>query len=431
MGRNVDPEQATPRMAREDFPLPSVEKDAVVVEYVAGRERLFAYVSTAGATHLVDLGERAPIESAARDFVSSIADGSASARNLGETSFSLYERIILPLLAGLPPDAKYWTLVPTADLATIPFEALVTSALPTEQRDVGFEDLHYLIDSKEIAYAPSSAVLAELEGRPARSGPRRFLVLGDPVYRTELESNASLASTGTPSRSWIDLDRLPATHDETREIAQLMILSDPKATDEERKRLLELAYRRSGTLTSRLFDLRLGSDAVASALPSDASSYTNLHFAVHGHVDARDSRHSGLVLSWEPATGGLLTLEELLTVRLDADLVVLSACDTASGPIVRGEGVQSLANAFVEAGARSVIASLWKVADQDAAEIMKAFYRSHLDRGEAPSVALRRAKLEYRKSHQLRGERPTRGPGAIAAHPCSWAAFVFVGAQAR
>jgi CHAT domain-containing protein len=137
------------------------------------------------------------------------------------------------------------------------------------------------------------------------------------------------------------------------------------------------------------------------------------------------------VLSWEPATGGLLTLEELLTVRLDADLVVLSACDTASGPIVRGEGVQSLANAFVEAGARSVIASLWKVADQDAAEIMKAFYRSHLDRGEAPSVALRRAKLEYRKSHQLRGERPTRGPGAIAAHPCSWAAFVFVGAQAR
>jgi hypothetical protein len=258
-------------------------------------------------------------------------------------------------------------------------------------------------------------------------------VVGDPVYRSELESRGqvpSRASGSVPLPPLLELDRLPATREEAREISELLILQDPEATDEERRRLLESAVKRDATLSTRLFDLRLGSEASLASLPPDLSAYTNLHFAVHGHVNTLDCRHSGLVLSWEPESGGLFQLEDLLTLRLDADLVVLSACETAAGPIVRGEGVQSLASAFIEAGARSVIASLWKVADPDAAEIMKSLYRENLTGRQVPSEALRLAKLSYRAARKPRGS--SRGnAGSAGADPAVWSAFVFMGSQAR
>jgi CHAT domain-containing protein len=126
-----------------------------------------------------------------------------------------------------------------------------------------------------------------------------------------------------------------------------------------------------------------------------------------------------LTLPESPAPGrdnGLLQAWEIFEqVRLDADLVTLSACETALGQEMGGEGLVGLARAFQYAGARSVLASLWGVGDDSTAELMKRFY-GHLQAGKAKDEALRAAQIDL-----LRGAAPG------VAHPFHWAPFVLIG----
>ena len=102
-----------------------------------------------------------------------------------------------------------------------------------------------------------------------------------------------------------------------------------------------------------------------------------LHFATHGLVSQRSPSSSALALASAPADrrAGLLTARDIHRLRIPSDLVVLSACRTARGRVLAGEGVQSLARAFLHAGARSVVASLWNVNDEGTASLMESFYR--------------------------------------------------------
>jgi CHAT domain-containing protein len=116
---------------------------------------------------------------------------------------------------------------------------------------------------------------------------------------------------------------------------------------------------------------------------------------------------------------------------LDADLIVLAACDTARGRVVRGEGVHSLASAFLVAGSRSVVAGLWSIDDPNAPEMMIDFYRLQMEKRLPPAQALRCAKLALRHSHTARGSpiQPRENDGAIAveANPYYWAPFIYIG----
>jgi CHAT domain-containing protein len=168
---------------------------------------------------------------------------------------------------------------------------------------------------------------------------------------------------------------------------------------------------------ARLF---LGSDATeenAKAIGRDARF---VHFACHGFLDAQSPLESGLALSIPAAGAGrdngfLQAWEVFESVRLDADLVTLSACDTGLGREAAGEGLVGLTWAFQYAGARSVLASLWEVGDASTADLMRRFYR-HLAAGATKAEALRRAQAELRR-------RPA------TSSPYSWAAFTLVGAS--
>ncbi|MFQ5670138.1 MAG: CHAT domain-containing protein [Acidobacteriota bacterium] len=144
-----------------------------------------------------------------------------------------------------------------------------------------------------------------------------------------------------------------------------------------------------------------------------------LHFATHALLSQGDPMSSALVLS--PGAGGpqdgFLQAREIARLRLDADLVVLSACRTARGNILPGGGVEGLAQAFFQAGARSVVGTLWNVDDAETAAFMGAFYR-HLGMGQGKAEALRRAKLDRR------AVLPPDGP-------VHWAAFLLLGEPAR
>src|SRR5262249_13525075 len=156
----------------------------------------------------------------------------------------------------------------------------------------------------------------------------------------------------------------------------------------------------------------------ALALDPAVGRYRVLHFATHGLLNSTHPELSGLVLSLVDSGGeaqnGFLRLEDVYRMRIDADLVVLSACQTALGKPVQGEGLVGLSRGFIHAGARQVLSSLWKVSDRATTELMKEVYRAMLLDGQRPAAALRQAQ------RKLLATRPFEGPE-------SWAAFVLQG----
>lgn len=146
--------------------------------------------------------------------------------------------------------------------------------------------------------------------------------------------------------------------------------------------------------------------------------YRIIHLATHGYMDPRWPELSGLAFSRVDPQGRplewMLTLSEIFSLRLNADLVVLSACQTALGKEMKGEGVVGLSHGFMNAGARSVVASLWNIQDQATAQLMTHFYRNLLQKNMKPAAALRAAQQNLRSDPQRK-------------FPYYWAAFTYQG----
>jgi CHAT domain-containing protein len=245
-------------------------------------------------------------------------------------------------------------------------------------------------------------VYAELQRARPRPAPTGQLVaFGDPRY---------------PSVSG---DRAEALHDlEARSAVARGVSFIPLPAS--RREVAAIAALFPGS--ARTF---VGADATEERAKSVADEARYVHFAAHGVLDERFPLNSALALTIpaKPAEGqenGLLQAWEVFDqVRLDADLVALSACETALGKEMGGEGLLGLVRAFHYAGARSVLASLWAVADMSTSDLMKRFY-GHLKAGRRQDEALRLAQMEM-----IRG-RPS-GARARRVSPYHWAAFQLSG----
>jgi CHAT domain-containing protein len=156
-------------------------------------------------------------------------------------------------------------------------------------------------------------------------------------------------------------------------------------------------------------------DAIVGA---DLTGYRYVHFATHGLVDSRYPGLSSLALSQFDAQGtprnGFLRLHDIYNLRLDADVAVLSACETALGKEIRGEGLIGLIQGFMYAGARGVVASLWQAPDRATAELMTRFYTHLIQGGLRPAAALRRAQTELAAQRRW-------------SDPYFWSGFVLIG----
>jgi CHAT domain-containing protein len=428
---------ATPEARAGDELMPAIGSRAALIEYVDGLDELYAYLVTADSARLVPLGPREPTEKDAARFVQSVAAVREEPARVIEQASRLYRALISPVLPSLPPEIATLIIVPTPRLALLPFDALVPPSSLTGAKEVDYANMRYLIDDYCVVLAPSSPVLAELQRRTRRLRPPRYLILSDPVYGTEEIASVQAtpqAESAALHASLSQLDRLKHSREEAFEVARLLLSKDPTATPEQLKQLVASYARRTDVLSTATFDWSFGAQVSAASLARDLTAYTCMHIAAHARIDANDARRSGLVLSYEPARGGLFSLQDVLALHVDTDLVVLSACDTASGPVVRGEGVQSLAYGFLEAGSHAVVATLWRVDDREAAELMKSFHAASLDDGLHPALALRRAKLEFRHSRIARGNAvtgSTPAPTMISANPYYWASHVYIGAPAN
>jgi CHAT domain-containing protein len=254
---------------------------------------------------------------------------------------------------------------------------------------------HYLIERKPIHTELSATVYATLrQSRPAQWNPQeeRLDSFGDPAYPRAQGGQAPDPAVRELLRRGLNLTPLPSTRQEVQAISTLFPQGHeylgPDATEEK-----------------------------AKALGPDSRL---IHFACHGLIDEQFPLNSALALSMpeHPTEGqdnGLLQAWEIFeSVRLDADLVTLSACDTALGKEMGGEGLIGLTRAFQYAGARSVLASLWGIADRSTATFMKDFY-THLHKGRTKDEALRAAQID-----QIRKK-------STASHPFFWAAFQLTG----
>ncbi len=273
-----------------------------------------------------------------------------------------------------------------------------------------------LVMEHELTMLPSSGLLLALVPADTRRAPKKIVVLADPVFAADdprVRATAAAAEgaspTAPPAPAGTPLD-VDAVQDDERRGARWRTLARLRFSREEAFAIAGLA-----PAAELRVDFAASKQWVTS---SDLREYGILHIATHGLVDARQPELSGLVLSSVARDGsaldGFLQLDDVYRLRLDADLVVLSACDSALGQTLSGEGVVGLTRAFLHAGARRVLSTSWAVNDRATSELLARFYRAHLRDGHTPARALAIAQRESAK---------------VFASPADWAGFALYGLE--
>jgi CHAT domain-containing protein/Flp pilus assembly protein TadD len=387
--------QTSPRAAALQDPQPldlagaraALDPGTLLLAWSIGRDRSFLFVVQPAGTDpgleafplsLSDQDLRRRVESFRNLLLRADADRGELSRQAGV----LYNALFRPAEARIAA-AQRILVSPDGPLHTLPFAALV-------------RDGHWLAEQKPIHTVLSATVYAELK-KSRRQGPEAapaaLAAFGDPHYPPMPPGRSSTVHPEVRAAvgRGLSLTSLPSTRDEVRGIASLY----PEA---------------------RTF---LGAEATEERAKSIGKDARYLHFACHGLLDERFPLNSALALtipehSGEGQDNGLLQAWEIFeSVRLDADLVTLSACDSALGQEMGGEGLLGLTRAFQYAGARSVLASLWSVSDASTAELMKSFY-GYLQKGRSKDEALRAAQADLIQ-------------GKSFSHPYYWAAFELTG----
>jgi tetratricopeptide (TPR) repeat protein len=337
---------------------------AALLDYFESGDRLGLYLLQASGSERIELAELAPVAREAAQLVDLFADDNPDAEKLLATSATLWTRVLAPVLQRLGPGIDTLVIVPSPALARVPFEALVSDArwgsspVCAEPRCV--------IDDFLVCYLPAADVLSALADLGPRRSPERHLILADAIYGGENTLAGAEAARLAPEKELARLGRLLGSRDEALVLARMLLLRGEES-------LASGIQERNQDIPASCFDLYLGACASGEVFDRDLRPYSEIHLALHARADPRDPRRSLLMLSGSGQRSGVLTLGEVLDSQLDADLVVLSTCSSARGPLVRGEGVQSLAYAFMSAGARSVISTLWDVPDPESARIMLGF----------------------------------------------------------
>lgn len=383
-----------------------LDADTLLLSYSLGEARSFLWAVTAASIASFELPGRAVLEAAARRFHEDLSVFAPADRPRQAQDGEALGRLLLGPVADRLARRRL-VVVPDGALAYVPFGALPATLPPSAP---GGAPPAPLVQTHEIVYLPSASALAVQRRVLARrpSAPERLIVLADPVFDPR---DSRLAAGHAPSRRPQDrpspsplrgagsgeagpiFERLPGSRAEAAAISALAPAGGSRV-------VLDFDASRAEALSDRL------------------SAYRIIHFATHGVIDTEHPALSGLALSMVDAGGkpveGFLHLHDIYNLRLNADLVVLSGCRTALGKELQGEGLIGLTRGFQYAGARRVVASLWRVEDQATAALMVRFYRALWVDGLRPAAALREAQLWMRQQRRWRD-------------PYFWAGFVLQG----
>jgi CHAT domain-containing protein/tetratricopeptide (TPR) repeat protein len=291
-----------------------------------------------------------------------------------------------------------------------------------------------LIEGHDIIHLPSASSLLPLRQQLSRRqpAPKLVVVLADPVFDDadpRVEKTKALRRVGRSGSDGTQFASEPATTQQQNGVdglpGDLYRTLEENGTADSPGKLSRLIFsRQEANAILSCADPRQSRKALdfeasrALAVSGELGQYRIVHFATHGFVDRTTPDLSGIVFSLVNHRGqpqdGFLRLHDIYRLQLPADLVVLSACNTALGKNIRGEGLIALTRGFMVAGAARVVASLWKVDDRATAEFMKHFYSAMLREGLPPATALRSAQRALWRQERWR-------------EPRYWAAFQIQG----
>lgn len=326
-------------------------------------------------------------------------------------SSELFNKILKPVLDGVNV-SKRLIIVLDGVLNYIPFELLVTET----KCGNGFKKGCFLGDQFILSYYPSVNILNFNRRVIPQTLPARgsILAVGDPIYGSDDERIAQSRLSLLRESDRNQVSEIPTRGGRIRKEAQVRGYTFERLKHSGVE-VLKVSAAFGNAQGPR--DVLIGLDASESRVKSkDLSQFQYLHFAVHGILayDVPYLKEPALVLAVDPDVkeDGFLTLSEIYGLKLNADLVTLSACETGLGLSFVGEGVIGLSRAFMNAGARAALVSLWEVADESTALLMEEFYRL-LAQGVDKVEALKKAK-EYLR---MKGYK----------NPYFWAPFILIG----
>ena len=388
-----------------------LDEGTLLLEFALGEQTSYLWAVTRSTVEAFRLPPRWRIEPLTRQVIEQLRSppglsASGPTATNGTEFSSQAQQLSVMLLAPLADRLqRYPRLLIAADgaLQSLPFAALPTPGSSAKSQ--------YMVFQHEIVHTPSASVLllqrrAMANREPA---PKQLAIFADPVFRPDdprvrQAQRAQRTATKSPlergaagangnGETTASFPRLRFSRREAQRLAAMV---------DEDQRLLALSFDASRqTVTS-----------------PEMALYRNVHFATHGVLDGTRPELSGVVLSLVDRDGqpqeGFLRLHDIYNLHLNANLVVLSACQTALGQEIRGEGLVGLARGFIYAGASRVVASLWQVPDRASAVLMERFYHGMFKEGRSAADALRSAQLSMIDEGRF-------------ADPYSWAAFVLQG----
>ena len=383
--------------------------DTMLLEYALGDEHSYLWAVTSESSYTFELPPRKVIEDAARELYELITaragqdndhqSGVPRADDLFLDKARNLSRMVLGPVAEHIGSQRLIVATEGA-LQYIPFEAL---PMPIGQSN------SLLVETNEVVVLPSASTLIALRGeRNHKDSPGKVVaIIADPVF--------------SASDDRVKGAQVPAT-------AQAAVYQNPdQATPQPLDNLRLARLTHASEEADAISDVApWGTTLVAkgfeanreTAMSSDVRRAQIIHFATHGYLNDKHPELSAIVLTTTDRNGvtqdGLMPLPDIYSLDLSADLVVLSACQTALGKELKGEGLIGLSHSFMSAGARSVVASLWKVDDRATAFLMAEFYKGMLQNGMTPAAALRSAKLKMMHDQQW-------------SKPYYWAGFVLQG----
>ena len=351
------------------------EPDRALVEYFVGEE----YIFVLGLSHDKSVFKRIKRDSLLDESISrlikslSVLPDSQTGKGLlaeyDELASHVYQSLIKEVLDSLGSEVSKLTIIPDEQLSRLPFEALVSRPNPSAH---DFSELNYLLKQYTINYALSSERL--LSSHHKSNANKGVLGIG---YGNSDQKSAEL-----------DYGSLPGARQ-------------------------EISY----LLETIPGEYLTGEAGTKQRFIKEAEKYDVLHLAIHGKANQGNRYESSLIFNG--TQNNELRTSDLYVANIKARLAVLSACETGSGEIIKGEGTFSIARGFALVGVPSIVMSLWQASDGLSTEIIKGFYDGLLEE-QTVATALRDAKLSYLESSDN-----------LTSHPFYWATFVALGQDQR
>lgn len=412
--------QSSPQYAALTQPQPlslkqiqqQLDPDTLLLEYSLGNERSYLWVVGQDSLQSYVLPKKDEIEPLAQRVYETLVTRSVTRSLETRTQRSariaqadaefqtaaneLSRMILLPGSSEL--QSKRLVIVADGTLQYVPFAALsITNRRPL------------ILDHEVVSLPSASAFAVQRQNLANREpAPKTLAVIADPVFSPNDPRVTKDAAVTVAQNSTRTLEHLPASY------AKAGQLSIPRLPFTRWEADQILAVARDGS-NLKAVDFRANR---AIATGGELSKYRYVHFATHGYLDTTRAGLSAIVLSLFDEKGkpedGFLRTHDVYNLKLPAELVVLSACETGLGKDVQGEGIEGLTRAFMYAGARRLVVSLWNVNDKATATLMQRLYAGMLRNNKTPAAALRAAQIEMLRSAQWQS-------------PYYWAPFVMQG----